>query len=202
MASAGNTDAQTCPGYTAGSTYTDEVSSNTVSAIYVNNRPTQAAPCTGTVYAWNYCYYDQNDVYNVEVAFVAFSLSNSVYTLRNGSYHLLHLDSREEAFTCYNLTLQPSEYFQIEQGDRVGACMRQNGDTDYLDILGDTSFPFYYVHFWSQGTGGCTVNDMSTSPPLTLSSFRTNFLHLYVDISEHSFTVYLAIHSCLICRYQ
>ena len=177
-------DAQTCPEYTAGSTDTDEGSSNTYSAIFVNSRQSEAAPCTGTVYAWHFCYYDENNVNNLEVAFGAFSLSDSVYTLRSGSYHLLHLDTRETTFTCDTLTLEPSEYFQIQEGDRVGACLRNNGEIDYLDILRDTPFGQFYVQRWSRSDGGCTENDMAASPSLGLFSYDSFSLHLYVDISK------------------
>ena len=179
--------AQICPDYTAGSTNTDGSSSNTVSAIYVNNRNSEAAECSGTVYAWHYCYYDENSESNLEVAFGAFSFgSDRVYSLRDGSYYLLHLDTRETAFTCDTITLDPTQHFQIQAGDRVGACLRHNGDIDYLDILRDTLL-FRYVDVWSQSDGGCTQADMAISPPLSSAFFednRSNFLHLYVDISK------------------
>ena len=188
---AGFSDAQTCPEYTAGSTDTTEGSSTTVSAIYVNNRNSEAAPCTGTVYAWHYCYYNENSESNLEAAFGAFSFSNNVYTLRDGSYHLLHLDTRQTAFTCDTLTLEPSEYFQIQEGDRVGACLRPDGDIDYLDILKDTPFDLslqFYVHFWSQSDGGCAASDMTTSTTIGLFNHRSNLLHLYADISKFRYS--------------
>ena len=184
----GVSDAQTC---TAGSIDVTEGSSTTVSAIYVNNRNSEAAPCTGTVYAWHYCHYDENSESNLEAAFGAFSFSNNVYTLRDGSYHLLHLDSRQTAFTCDTLTLEPSEYFQIQEGDRVGACLRPDGDIDYLDILRDTYGIFlqFYVHTWSQSAGGCAASDMATSSESGYD-IRNNALHLYVDISKFCYPTF------------
>ena len=111
-------------------------------------------------------------------------MSNSVYTLRDGSYYLLHLDTRQTAFTCDTVALNPSEYFEIQEDDRVGACLRHNGDIDYLDILKDTPFPQAYVHTWSRSDGGCAASDMATSPSLGLFDLRTNLLQLYVDISK------------------
>ena len=155
---------------------------DTNASIYVNWREQDAAQCSGTVYAWHYCYYPDNSETNLQVAFGVFSFSNGIYTLRNGSYHLLHLNMRENSFTCATLTLDPSEYFEIHMGDRVGACLRQsNGDGDYLDILRDREFK--RVHYW-MGSGSCTESDMAISPTITNSDRQKKELHLYVDISK------------------
>ena len=150
----------------------------------MNRRKEDEAQCSGTVYAWHYCYYPDNNETNLQVAFGVFSFSNNIYTLRNGSYHLLHLNMPEESFTCATLTLDPSEYFEIHMGDRVGACLRQsNGDGDYLDILSDREWR--RVHYW-MGSGSCTESDMAISPTLTNSDRQRKELHLYVDISKFS----------------
>ena len=189
----GDSSAQTCPRYTAGSTYTDEGTSDSVSAIYVNSLEIDAAPCNGTVYAWHYCYYDVNSETNLEAAFGVFSFSEDrVYTLREGSYHLLHLDDRETIFTCDTLTLDPTEYFQIHAGDRVGTCLRNNGDIDYLDIMIYTFILWRFVDTWPNGDGGCTEADMDMSPSLSSGFWednRSNALHLYVDISKFKIIV-------------
>ena len=88
---------------------------------------------------------------------------------------------RENVFTCDNVTLDPSEYFEIYAEDRVGACLRPNGDVDYLDILRDHNRN--RVHSWTGG-GVCTEADMATSPPIQNSNRERRRLHLYVDISE------------------
>ena len=159
----------------------------------MNNLESDAAACNGTVYAWHYCYYDENSETNLEAAFGAFSFSDRVYTLREGSYKLLHLDTRITSFTCDTLELDPSEYFQIQVGDRVGACLRHSGDIDYLDIVYDT-FILRLVDVWSQSDGGCTETDMATSPYISTAIFednRSNLLHLYVDISKHYTQIFM-----------
>ena len=158
----------------------------------MNNLPSDIAPCDGTVYAWHYCYYNENSITNLEAAFGVFSFSNdNIYTLREGSYYLLHLDTRETTFTCDTLTLNSSEYFQIQAGDKVGACLKSNGDTDYLDILYDSSFNL--VHIWSVGNGECTEANMNTSPQIDIiQDVRSNLLHLYLDISKlHTYMIML-----------
>ena len=140
------------------------------------------------MYAWHYCYYNESNLTNLEAAFGVFSFSDDrVYTLREGSYHLLHLDIRETNFTCDTLILDPAEYFEIQTGDRIGACLRHNGDINYLDILIDTVWYIRFVDTWSVSDGGCTETDMNTSPSLGSGFFddnRSNVLQLYVDISK------------------
>ena len=190
MVRASISDTQTCADYTAGSTDTSKRTSNTDSAIYVNIRSSQEAQCSGTVYAWHYCYYDENDQTDLEAAFGVFSFTNNVYSLREGSYYLLHLDTREDTFTCDTVSLDSTEYFQVQAGDRVGACLRQNGDIDYLDILFDANtFSPDYTHIWSRGSGGCAEDDMTTSPTISLFNLRSKNLHLYADISEFIDTI-------------
>ena len=181
MSPTGILDAQTCAVYTAGSTNDNERNPNTNAAIYVNRRSQEEAKCSGTVYAWNYCYYPENSETNLQVAFGVFSFTSNIYTLRNGSYHLLHLDMREDTFTCDTLTLEPSEYFQIQGGDKVGACLRPDGGTDYLNILRDRNGD--RVDSWTGG-GSCTEADMGISPTIDTSNRRGAELHLYVDISK------------------
>ena len=180
--------AQTCPLYIAGITSTTEGTSTTTSAVYVNANSAYDAECDGTVYAWHYCYYATNSQTDLEAAFGVFSVSSGVYSLREGSYYLLHLDTRETSFTCDSVTLNSSQYFQIHNGDTVGACLRDNGDIDYLDILFDTDFfDFNFAATWERSSGACTEDVMQTSPSLT---YRSNNLHLYVDISEFICTMY------------
>ena len=178
--STGSSEAQTCSAHSsAGSTNMNAANTNTNAAIYVNRRGQDAAQCSGTVYAWHYCYYPDNSETNLQVSFGVFSFSNDIYTLRNGSYHLLHLNMREDSFTCDTLTLNPSEFFEIHMGDRVGACLNEDGD--YLDILRRRNN--YRVHSW-MGSGSCTESDMAISPTITNSDRQEKELHLYVDISK------------------
>ena len=180
MSPTGILDAQSCSVYTAGSTDTSDDDRNTNAAIYVNIWEADEAKCSGTVYAWHYCYYPDNSETNLQVVFGVFSFTSNIYTLRDGSYHLLHLDMRENTFTCDTLTLESSEYFQIQEGDRVGACLRPDGETDYLDILRRSQ---RRVHSWTGG-GSCTEADMEISPTIDDSNRQREQLHLYVDISK------------------
>ena len=76
-AALGISDAQMCSVYTAGSTDTSEDNDNTDAAMYVNLRTQEEAKCSGTVYAWHYCYYPDNSETNLQVAFGVFSFINN-----------------------------------------------------------------------------------------------------------------------------
>ena len=182
--------AQTCPSYTAGYTgpHSDSLHDSSSERIYFNEASAHRAPCDGTVYAWYYCYYDAKRTTNLEVAFGAYRAvldegEVDRYTLRSGSYYLLHLDSREMNFTCDNVTLEESEYFQIYQDDRVGACLKDNGNVRFLDILAEDAPDDFIVGRSDSGSGQCRESDMSDLSDLS-GAASGMVLHLYVDISE------------------
>ena len=158
--------------------------------LYVNEAPSSFwAPCDGTVYRWHYCYYPVQRQNDLEVAFGAFRATTDDdgdvdrYYLRTGSYYFLHLDARENSFTCGSVDLDEQDYFQIYENDRVGACMR-NGNNEFLDILAESAPNNYRVGRWGSSSGSCQESDMSQSSegPNTEQQF---ILHLYVDISKH-----------------
>ena len=182
--------AQTCPSYTAGytGTHSDSLHDSSSERIYVNEASAHRAPCDGTVYAWHYCYYDAKRTTNLEVAFGAYRAvldegEVDRYTLRSGSYYRLHLDSRETSFTCDNITLEESEYFQIYQDDRVGACLKDYSNVQFLDILAEDAPDDFIVGRSNSGSGRCRESDMSDLSDLS-SAASGMVLHLYVDISE------------------
>ena len=150
----------------------------------MNDAPAHHAPCDGTVYAWHYCYYPENSENNVRVAFgvYRYNSANDQLILRNGSYYLLHLDSREDFFTCGTVTLSSSQQFQIYDGDRVGACMR-NDEFEFLDILAEGVPSSFVGARWGGSVGSCEVNDMRQSNS-ELERVSEHILHLYVDISK------------------
>ena len=150
----------------------------------MNDASAHRAPCDGTVYAWHYCYYPVNNDDNVGVALgvYEYNSANDQFILRPGSYYLLRLDSREDSFTCETVKLSPSQQFQIYDGDRVGACMRNNG-YEFLDILAQDAPDSFRVARWGDSSGSCGENDMRQSNE-ERESVSEHILHLYVDISK------------------
>ena len=196
---------QTCPSYTAGYTGTDSIDDSSSGSIYVNEASAHRSPCDGTVYAWHYCYYDASSTTNLEVAFGAYRavISNGKmerYIIRTGSYYLLHLDSGETSFTCDNITLEESKYFQIYQDDRIGACMRDNGNVKFLDILAEDAPDDFSVGRWGSSSGLCQESDMSELSQ-ELDTTSNMVLHLYVDISEFMLYKRLYTHYCRYIHY-
>ena len=181
---------QTCPSYTAGYTGTTPFHDSSSGKIYVNEASIHRAQCAGTVFAWHYCYYDNRRTNNLEVAFGVYEAIGEEdeidsYNLRSGSYYLLHLDTRESSFTCGIVNLEEAEYFQIIDGDRLGACLRDNDNAEFLDILAESASNNFRVSRWGSSSGQCRESDMmqSSEEPGSTSGMA---LHLYVDISKYS----------------
>ena len=151
----------------------------------MNDAPAHHAPCDGTVYAWHYCYYPIQNSGNLEVAFGAYryNTGSNRFMLRSGSHYLLHLDSREESFTCGTVTLSYSQQFQIKHGDRVGAWLRDNNGVEFLDILATNASDDVFVAMWGGSSGSCGQGNMGPSPQNPETESRV-ILHLYVDISK------------------
>ena len=150
----------------------------------MNDAPAHHASCDGTVYAWHYCYYPENRENDLQVALGVYehNSANNQFVLRNGSYYHLLFSSRQNSFTCGTVSLSPSQYFQIYDGDRVGACMRNNG-FEFLDILAESAPSSFIVARWGDSSGSCGENDMRQSDG-DLESLSSFVLHLHVDISE------------------
>ena len=179
---------KTCPSYTAGHTGTTPIHDSSSGKIYLNEASIHRAQCAGTVYAWHYCYYDNRRTNNLEVAFGAYEAVGEEdeigYNLHSGSYYLLHLDSRESSFTCGIVNLEEAEYFQINDGDRLGACLRDNDNAEFLDILAESAPNNFSVRSWGSSSGQCQESDMMQSQDLSTTPGMV--LHLYVDISKYS----------------
>ena len=192
----GSAVSQTCPNLTPGYTGTTSFRGSSTGMIYVNEALAHRVECNGTVYAWHYCYYDsgesddsreseggQDVAFGVyEAVYVGSSLDH--YEIRPGSYYHLHLNRRENRFTCDSVTLDESQYFQIHSGDRLGACLRNNDESGFLDILAENAYSSFSVGRWGGRSGRCRENDMSRSSSEDLETISRMVLHLYVDISK------------------
>ena len=116
---------QLCPTYEAGFTGQDMY-------MYPGRYPRlgqlhmnleDVSPCAGTVYGWHYCF-DPDGVsppYDMVLAMYSQTEDNS-YQLVPGSYYELRVNEEVEFFTCQNITLDPSEYFGVQEGDVVAVC--------------------------------------------------------------------------------
>ena len=100
------------------------------------------------------------------------------------------MDDREERFTCDSVSLEETQYFQIHSGDRLGACLRNNDEIEFLDILAEEAPTS--VGRWGGSSGQCRERDMSQSS--NEESASNMVLHLFVDISKLSGSMYVSVY--------
>ena len=84
------------------------------------------SPCTGTVYGWHYCFDPDDD--SPPRGIVLAMYSQKKYQLVPGSYYELRVNEEVESFTCRNITMDPSEYFSVQEGDVVAICREVEAD--------------------------------------------------------------------------
>ena len=78
---------------------------------------------------WSYCYYTRGGQNNIQATFVVFrseSPGSSTYIPVPGSVIDIFLDPSNitsSSFECRNKPLGPSEQFEIQENDVIGACI-------------------------------------------------------------------------------
>ena len=149
------------------------------------------AQCSGTVTAWNYCFYriesasDQN--YIVDFVVYRRRQESSVYDLVQSSYRTVGMTGNQLAaldghFNCFTIPLSESEMFQIQEDDVLGACLNDAGNNHKpLDVLAEGVSNTLYV------TDGCEESLASIASTIMRNRLTTSpsfALHLFVDVSE------------------
>ena len=140
------------------------------------------APCSGTVTAWNYCFYriesDPNVNYTVDFA---------VYRRRNNVFYDLvesrrvdmsggQLAALNSDFMCDTIPLHQSEMFEIQEDDVLGACLSDVGvNQRMLDIIAGNVTNTLSVAV------GCISSSIRSAQLATSPSIA---LHLFVDVSK------------------
>jgi len=150
----------------------------------------QQALCSGTVTAWNYCFYriesDPNTNYTVDFVVYRRRGSGNNYDLVERSYRTVDMSGGQlvalnSDFNCTRIPLHQSEMFDIQEDDVLGACLSDVGvNQRMLDILAESVTNTLYV------TDGCT---QSVSIPTSIMRNRLTTspsfaLHLFVDVSK------------------
>ena len=143
--------------------------------VYLNVN--KAAACNGTVTGWRYCFDPDDDPQQQLIIAMYRPQLNGTYKLIPGSYRQLD-EGFEESYTCRNITLQPSEYFTVQENDVVAFC--EEISTQRIEIYFQTSRRSDTVSFWI--AGGCSESTIShTEVPLERE--RREFL-LTANIGE------------------
>ena len=115
---------QSCPSYKVGSTahnQNDQREDPQEGRVYLNmNEP---AVCSGTVYGWRYCFEPDGDAPPHALVLAMYRPQrNRAYQLVPGSYYLLTIKEDLDTFSCLSTTLEPSEYFTVQENDVVAFC--------------------------------------------------------------------------------
>ena len=189
---------QSCPSYEVGSTAHNQISQRRApqeGRVYLNMN--EAAVCNGTVYDWRYCFDpDGDDPPHTLVLAMYRPQQNGAYQLVPGSYYLLAID-QGLTFSCRSTTLEPSEYFTVQENDVVAFC----------EPLGRRRVEVYFeqsgnlLQFWD--AGGCSKSKIVSSlsqlneennrvfllsaligEVLPLQKYSYNVLHVHVTCTD------------------
>lgn len=123
--------AQTCPSYKVGTIKNGGQREPETTTVYINHL--EPSPCAGRVYGWHYCSNPTNGdaPFQVQVSIYRSTTEDS-YQLVSGSLYELTIDDIG-AYTCRDISLDPLDYFSIEQGDMVAACW---STTNRVELFG------------------------------------------------------------------
>ena len=151
---------QTCPSHEVGSTarnQNDQRDYPQEGHVYLNMN--EAAVCSGTVYGWSYCFDPDGDEPPHALVLAMYRpQQNGSYQLVPGSYYPLTIEEDLDRFSCSSTTLEPSEYFKVQENDVVAVCeplmtlrvevfFRRSGNS---------------LQLWN--AGGCSESQITSSP--------------------------------------
>ena len=170
---------QLCPTYEVGYTGQDMYSRQypIPGRLYMNLE--EVSPCAGTVYGWHYCFDPDNDSPPHGIVLAMYSQKrNNSYQLVPGSYYELWVSEEVESFTCRNITLEPSEYFSVQEGDVVAIC--RNVEVDNVIQL---YFKLQYHDVWYWQPGSCSETSIMSPSSFRLRPDRVMLLSAYISKS-------------------
>ena len=120
--------------------------------VYLNLN--EVATCNGTVYGWRYCFDPDDDMEQQLIIAMYRPQQNGTYQLVPGSYRQLN-EGFFESFTCRNITLQPSEFFTVQENDVVAFC--EEVETSRVEIY----LAQRGTSLWYWDAGGCSESSIS-----------------------------------------
>ena len=133
--------------------------------VYLNLR--DKSLCSGTAYAWRCCFISSTDEPPLEIVLAMYRPQpDGSYQLVPGSRYELQLFETYDTFTCVDIVLQPSEYFQVQEDDVVAFC--EDFNINRLQVY--MSEPGSSVWHWN--AGGCSESSLSLTGTLTQMTDR------------------------------
>ena len=149
-----------CPSHEVGSTESnqnDQVRDPEEGHVYLNIN--EAAVCSGTVYGWRYCFGPDLNRSPTRLVLAMYHQQNGSYHLVPGSRYPLTVEELPGPnFLCRSTTLQPSEYFTVQENDVVAFCEPYN--TPRVEVFYERSGNS--LQSWN--AGGCSESQIMSSP--------------------------------------
>ena len=169
---------QSCPSYEVGSSArnkNDQRQDTAEGHVYLNMN--EAAVCSGTVYGWRYCYDPNDDPPHTMVLAMYRPQQNGSYQLVPGSYYPLTIEEDLDTFSCRSTTLEPSEYFTVQENDVVAVC------EPLMTLRVELFFRRRDSTLQLWNAGGCSESQI-TSSPLQLSNINDRVFLLSAIIGK------------------
>ena len=146
------------------------------------------APCSGTSDTWNFCFYLSQYSSYARVAELSIYRMNKNFTrydkvLESALYISLAGDNLFSDYICRSI--QTSHYFDVTQGDIIGACMTEdpNNRVFPLDMVTMQSDGELYERVNSEAcVGNLNVADIGVAGMWNIVPGRA--LHIYLNVSE------------------
>ena len=186
---------QSCPSHEVGSTARNQIRQREnpgEGRVYLNMN--EVAVCSGTVYSWRYCFGpDNSDPPYALVLAMYRPQQNGAYQLVPGSYYQLTVDEKPDPFLCRSTTLEPSEYFTVQENDVVAFC--EPLDTSRVEVFFNRRGRRNSLQFWNAGE--CSESQIMSSP-LQLSDIDERVFLLSALIGKSDkVRCYLTVHTCI-----
>ena len=148
------------------------------------------AQCNGTAKAWHYCYYGKaiTDPSVFAADFVVYRKTS----LNSNEYERVALksvvksqdDLQSTGFHCETVTLEQSEYFEVQEDDIIGACLIEEGTQTLLNILSHQVLGHGEVYRPNQNTELCDPFVFETVDFGNMFEQGRHVVHLYINIGK------------------
>ncbi len=176
--------AQPCPEPFGSDLQEQEKSSENGLFLDLDNR----APCSGTVTAYHYCYYDLDTDAEAVVAvfFMVYRQNGNRYTLVDGSWHKTQNSLVQVGFACEEEPLEEVDQFQVEENDIIAACTVDTSSTRPLSVLAENAqgYSLQRLDIDTGDSDGCLPSELNAIEDSELEERSPFALHLFADIGK------------------
>ena len=149
--------------------------------------------CSGNLTAWHFCYYSE-DIQDDGSYIVYFRVwrpadETNLDRVYQRTQELDLDESDSDEFVCVDVPLDPDNYFEVVENDRLGVYVATLGRPLHIISSGTTGFGLFqdirngFLQFFSQDAATSDLEEMTDLG-----------LHLYADIGKGTF--FLSLHLC------